>query len=299
MHLKLLVFPSKHLVFPSWGSSVTVQSVFHPFLRRYDEMLTRRSICCSKCSCNLSESDGGNDLPVMMEHSYYSGRQLHTCNGCLSYYCDQCKEHDGRKCLTYCYTCERDYCSHCQTMKQCNICRSDYCVECTEVKRCFYCRVDVCDDSDCRFDGRCHGDCGASSDDIIICEDCAGDNLLWCESQWPECDVKYCRPCSESNVNGIRRCCKLHYDSLCGRCCLEKCTGEMIDLLANIDDSDRMDRDDRLCKGSYEHAFAVLLTKNDELIEENKVMKDEIDVLRNEINELKCKGEGLNDVGQK
>ncbi|KAL7453980.1 hypothetical protein ACHAWC_005613 [Mediolabrus comicus] len=251
--LKLLVFPEV------WQKEIDEESDFHAFLIRYDQMLIRRSPSCTKCNSNLQVE------------------QYDTCYGCFKNFCIDCEEDDGTYCVDWCNTCERHYCSHCQIIESCgSCCHEMHCVDCVALKRCSRCRIGLC--SDCpKF--HCDGDCG---DDRVWCESCWWrSGYSYIQSSCFLCCTQYCKPCSKSNANGVRLCGSCEA-CLCGQCRVEKC------------------EEGSGCRGCLQHAFEVLLAnkktveaENDELRDHNRVMKNNINELRNENNELKRKWEGL------
>lgn len=141
-----------------------LESDFHAFLIRYNQMLISRSPSCTKCNCNLQFE------------------QYDTCYGCLRNFCADCDEDGSTYCVTVCDTCERHYCSQCQIMKICGEegCGQMHCVGCMKFKRCYGCRTHLC--IHCNF-GHCDGDC------------------VWCEScLWQNSSLK-CDFCSTQYVS--------------------------------------------------------------------------------------------------
>ena len=139
--LKLLIFPKK------WRER-NINSEFHAFLVRYNEMLQSRVVPCLKCGSNLSDINSMSQVNLNVGRGYEYGAQLVTCYDCMKHYCFNCvEEEDGDYiyCMsTLCGFCNRRYCLHCSRERHCTCCDKRFCVDCMQMKQCAQCDKSVC-----------------------------------------------------------------------------------------------------------------------------------------------------------
>ena len=181
-----------HLQFPSGWRKGPLNTEFHAFIERYNEIRRNRgTVHCLEC--NQSLPDYGDEWIESATLSDHYGTQLHTCYDCLKHYCYKCNI-DGEKyiMMNECYTCRRDYCEDCSTLTSCFSCAEKICNDCYKYK-CVRCNDDFC--PECLDEGESIRKCDYC--DNCYCRACYGyDNkavdLIYTCSR---CDFKCCNDC--------------------------------------------------------------------------------------------------------
>ena len=281
-----------HLQFPSvwWKEPSLVDSEFHAFIVRYNEMRDNRgTVRCLECNENLPEH--GLEWIETATESHNYGRHYHTCYECLKQYCYDC---DGDNLLYECGTCGRDYCRDCRDIQAyctpcmkficndchmcvCNLCNGDLiCLKCVkegyEVKKC-----DRCNKCYCRG---CVENYYYDDDEAVVAFICGGCNKGFCSECAKKdslvdkcecCDAYYCRGCYYEGV-GIFTCeeCDI---KCCDDCRLHK-----------------FRQGHQNCKGCINEIAHLLVDESavqKQLREENEQLKVENGKLKREIEEMK------------
>lgn len=125
-----------------------------------------------------------------------------TYDTCLESFCDACNEDEedehGRRMLSFCNNCMKDYCVNCNEMKVCDNCGENHCIKCDCVKSCQSCDNDFCPE------------CGPCSDDIKECDTCyrVEDIDKLCsecapttyQCKWVGCEATFCEDCEKLHL---------------------------------------------------------------------------------------------------
>jgi len=121
--LKQLELPKR------WRNIASTQ--FSQFLERYDQYLTNKRFCCSKCDrlCVDGTSLYESVCRRPTAESGY-GTQHFTCTQCLKHICwrDECGDD------TWCKKCEKLLCQECSPSTKCSQCYYSFCNACDEMK---------------------------------------------------------------------------------------------------------------------------------------------------------------------
>lgn len=213
----------KHLQFPNaWRREQSLDSDFHHFILRYNQMWTRRQevLSCTNCSGRIPQrydrDDGwvhnvGEQWISTQEYQYLDGEyqevdwygvQRYMCPKCLKYYCRDCDN------PVICSGCCRMYCNDCSTAGL-KICMDDDCGMrlsscCIALKeKCRGCDEIFCDShssSPCHLCGLTH--CESCFDlehcfecDSDFCADCSP--MLTCVQYGHTCEGQFCNGCAK------------------------------------------------------------------------------------------------------
>jgi hypothetical protein len=244
--LKLIQFPKV------MRKERSAESDFHHFIQRYKEILESRGMCCVECKETLSEN------AINTGHYYlkHYALQNNICYGCMKHYCSGRVNEDECSYLRHCSTCERKYCVRCVPMLSCENC-GDHCPNCRSFMACC---TPGCEMKDSCTE--CVEKC--SKCDRNWCEDCR--ELRECEN----CNILCCMECFREE--GIVLCCENSecYKPLCNDCRILECQEGKGN-----------------CPSCVSMAFAVLSERAqelkrevDQLMDENKDLKDEVKRLR-------------------
>ncbi len=267
--LKLLIFPKK------WRKERNIDTEFHAFLGRYNELLCSRTVTCFKCDSNLSDD---SDSMMQMENHYEFGTQIFTCCDCMKHYCHDCSEEGegGIYSLSaLCRTCNRRLCFHCSRERACTSCDVWYCVDCMDMKQCVQCDEIVC--------LSCNRGCrNVCCDEKIWCDSCAendpNNGLRSCYN----CLAEYCGDCCNSNPD--------EYLNYCIDCCQNLCRECQV-----IKSKEGMTN---YCEGCHWFVLKASLEDKEKQIQENKRQLEEkdrrIQELQAENNKLKRKVKDMN-----
>ena len=249
--LKLLIFPNE------WRRERNIDSEFHAFLVRYNQLWRSRVVTCLKCNDNLIEGDSMMDMAA---DEY--GTQNVTCYDCMKHYCHECVEHEDREenyCMSsLCGICNRRYCLHCSREWHCVCCEGWFCVDCVATEQCAHCDEITC--SNCISGRGCRNSCCEK----VWCNGCTQHSfdLNVCEI----CDAEYCADCNSTNpyLSAIDYCddCR---KNLCGDCRVFECKN-----FSN-------------CVGCYQFAFPALLEDKERQRQE---MQAEIDQLKRKVKDM-------------
>ena len=272
----------KHMDFPSAWRNFPVHHEFLPFLTRYDQMLQNRDrYICLECDTNLP-AENEEDWIVMMEGQYFA-TQNSTCCVCLKHYCHECEVARAVYALNFCVKCKKYYCVKCVAMDQCNYCGDYSCCICNTYTRCFKCHWNICGDCDSKNKG-------CTNCSIRYCKDCEDDELFHCDY----CKSYVCENCSFfdfcSGGDCIKVCCKKcsQGDTMGGVKCPE-CAGYFcINCLTRRYNSHGMS-DCSECTRRVARFAPSFLEEKERLSEDNKHRREEVEMLRHEISELKNK----------
>ena len=211
--LKYIAFPHK---WRTEQDSIT-SSAMEEFGRRYSDMFRSRMLNCTQCNVSMREHEswGGDGI----YHNYI-------CYDCLKPFCGECRSNsnEGRYYfLSYCETCNKDYCEDCEPFVECSSgdcydgcrgCVEKYlaaCDDCNEkfckdehLQTCNVCNKTRC--SDCVRYLQCVGSrtrndnqCGKAH-----CAECFDDkdNTV---KQWVDTEFEFCIDCEPSGTEWSRR----------------------------------------------------------------------------------------------
>ena len=101
---------------------------FDQFLERYNDYLTNKRFCCSKCDKLCEETDPEWIFRSRLEEKAF-GTQNYTCSGCLKHFCRR-GECGGD---VWCDKCEKQYCEECSPSTKCQWCDLYFCNACEEM----------------------------------------------------------------------------------------------------------------------------------------------------------------------
>lgn len=171
----------QHLTFPnSWRYEGN--TVLNYFMRRCNEMFRRRNITCTQCDTSVEQHHCA--WFTLTGRRY--GVQRFTCYNCMTHYCNDCDDEDGKHILRYCDICEKYYCRACVSTEECVSCNECYCKECKSLEECGECNDKCC--------SKCIAKCGGASVglqcDVKVCKSCAGGrrcnkcSILLCDFCW-------------------------------------------------------------------------------------------------------------------
>ncbi|KAL7451057.1 hypothetical protein ACHAWC_002903, partial [Mediolabrus comicus] len=127
----------KHLQFPyKWRRNRSIDSEFHAFILRYNEMRGTRGDTgiCFHCNEDLTQNE---DKWILPDDDDVYGTHCHTCFQCTNHYCycNTClmNDDDEEDILRYCSNCQRDYCAECVKVEDCRICKDGVCEYCDKL----------------------------------------------------------------------------------------------------------------------------------------------------------------------
>ncbi|KAL7449389.1 hypothetical protein ACHAWC_001452 [Mediolabrus comicus] len=216
----------KHLQFPNaWRRERSIDSDFHHFILRYNQMWARRQevVCCSKCSARLPQRwerdrwrrtwlhDVGGPWISTEENldgelGWY-GVQRYTCLKCVKHYCRDCEIGN------ICVDCYRVYCTDCLPDEEYGYCgcTKKFCSGCSP-QQLDNCRG--CDDICCDEERKTCYSCG-----VTYCEECVIDH--WGEDCTP---YTFCSTCDDDgaccNNCRVKRTLEGRGNGgTCGKCC--------------------------------------------------------------------------------
>ena len=181
--LKYIAFPGK------WRTNRdnVIPPAMEQFGRRYADMFRSRMLNCTQCNVCMREYEswGGDGI----YHNYI-------CYDCLKPFCGECRSNEDRDySLSYCDTCNKDYCEDCEPFVKCadgncfEGCRG--CIE-KFLTACDDCNGNFCKDEHVQTCNVCNK---------TRCSGCVG--YRWCEGRG--CEKAHCAECFDGKDHTIKQ----------------------------------------------------------------------------------------------
>ena len=177
-----------HLQLPQKWRSNEESTLLATFLTRYNEVLISRQSKCKACDRLVN---GGSRIHVIISTDGNCGLQNFICYTCLESFCNVCIDEDqhGRRMLSFCSNCEKDYCVDCNETKGCDGCDETFCSGCDNLKSCTTCNDVFC--SECAPSKKC-----ACVNEV--CRECTEETKQLCK--WEGCEEVFCSNCQDEHL---------------------------------------------------------------------------------------------------